>query len=321
MSHKINITNGKASFVSAKVKAWHGLGTVLPEQFTSEEAIKYGGLDYEVDLKPAGIMIDGQFQETPKHFATYRKDTGAVFGVVGSRYHVVQNVDAFKFFDDIVGQGEAIFETAGSLGQGETVFITAKLPDYIKVSDDVIEKYLLFTMAHDGSKAIQAMFTPVRVVCNNTLQAAMQNHSNRVTIRHTKSASDRLAEAHKIMGISNMFAEEMADVMNAATKIKLKDESVSQMIASALGLRADEEGNFSTRANNRLEAAMGFYTDGVGQNELCRGTLYGMYQAVTGFFEHNPKLSQEERFEVVNFGAGADASQKAFKMMEQLVRS
>ena len=126
-----------------------------------------------------------------------------MLGVVGKDYEVVQNVDAFEFFDAIVGGGDGIlYETAGALGKGERIFITAKLPGYIRVGKgDFIEQYLMLTTSHDGFGSITAAFTPVRVVCRNTLNAAMRNHSNAIKIRHTASANDRLKQAHTLMGI------------------------------------------------------------------------------------------------------------------------
>src|SRR3954451_19779789 len=107
----------------------------------------------------------------------------------------------------------SLHETAGALGKGERIFITAKLPDYIKVgSDDLIEKYLFLTTSHDGYGAITVAFTPVRIVCANTLNAAMRNHTNSIKIRHTEGAKERLEIAHRLMGISDKFSHELEQV-------------------------------------------------------------------------------------------------------------
>ncbi|HEY9340845.1 MAG TPA: DUF932 domain-containing protein [Hanamia sp.] len=138
-----------------------------------------------------------------------RTDTETVLGVVGKDYEVVQNIDAFSFFDAIVGGDGIFYETAGALGKGERIFITAKLPDYIKVgNDDLIEQYLFLTTSHDGSGSITAAFTPVRIVCNNTLNAALCKKSNAIKIRHTANAKERLEEAHKLMGITNQLSSQ-----------------------------------------------------------------------------------------------------------------
>lgn len=151
MAHNLNKnpSTGKHSFFSVQQKAWHGLGTILQRHPTSAEAIRYAGLDYKVEKRPLFTIANDAFinnllQEesipnilVPSYYANIRTDTQQVLGVVGKDYHIVQNLDAFSFFDSIVGNSDDIrYETAGALGRGERIFITAKLPDYIKVGKD-----------------------------------------------------------------------------------------------------------------------------------------------------------------------------------------
>lgn len=207
MAHNLNFNEQlqRHSFFTVKEKAWHNLGVVLDKCPTSAEAIRHAGLDYEVLKVPVFCTPENkQPVVIADKYATYRKDNGSVLGIVGDRYTIIQNRDAFTFFDEIVGEGAAIYETAGCLGNGEVIFITAKLPDYIKVgNNDLIEQYLFLTSSHDGSGAIQVAFTPIRIVCNNTLNFALQNCTNKLTIRHTESAKARLAQAHKVMGCTS----------------------------------------------------------------------------------------------------------------------
>ena len=191
MAHNINFNErtGRYSFFSVQQKAWHGLGQIVEQYPTSAEAIKHAGLDYEVVKSPlftkgsdiietvGGIEVGSSELEVPNCFANIRTDNNTVLGVVGKDYHIVQNREAFSFFDAIVGGGEGIlYETAGALGKGERIFITAKLPDYIRVGngDDVTEKYIFLTTSHDGSGSITAAFTPIRIVCQNTLNASLR---------------------------------------------------------------------------------------------------------------------------------------------------
>ena len=185
MAHNLNFNErtGLYSFFSVKQKAWHGLGQIVEQYPTSEEAIKYAGLNYEVAKSPLyikgsnfvetpnGIETTDSEQKVPNYFANIRTDNNAVLGVVGNDYHIVQNREAFSFFDAIVGGGDGIlYETAGALGKGERIFITAKLPGYIRVGNgnDVTEKYVFLTTSHDGSGSITAAFTPIRIVCQNS---------------------------------------------------------------------------------------------------------------------------------------------------------
>ena len=158
MAHNINYneTTGQHAFFSVQQPAWHGLGQIVQEYPTSAAAIAVAGLDYEVIKAPIFAKGKGIFENfsVPDQYATMRTDTKAVFGVVGKDYQIVQNTDAFAFFDAIVGGGDGIkYETAGALGKGERIFITAKLPDYIRVGngDDITEKYIFLTTSHDGS--------------------------------------------------------------------------------------------------------------------------------------------------------------------------
>ena len=320
MSHNISTVNGKESFVSAVEPAWHGLGVVLPKRFTSEEAIKYAALDYEVGLKPAVIELNGELVNVPKTFATYRKDTGDVFGSVGNKYTILQNREAFDFFDNIVGDKKAIFETAGSLGIGETIFITAKLPDYIKVKTDAIEKYLLLSTSHDGSRSTIAMFTPIRVVCSNTLAMALESGSGGVLFKHTKSIHKNLQKAEEIMYIAHLLSTTLQEVLEQAISVTIEDEDITNMIAYALGVKKDEEGKFSSRSLNMIYKAFSFYQNGQGQNDLCKGTLYGFYQGISGYLQHSRNYSSaEKKMKGIYFGTEHKIIQTAYTMMKTIL--
>src|SRR4030095_15906204 len=243
MAHNINFNEqtGKHSFFSVKEKAWHGLGQIVQDYPTSTEALQFAGLDYEVTKEDiyTSYNCDGQPMDFTKriktHFATIRKDTGDVLGVVGKDYEIVQNKDAFTFFDSIVGGDGIQYETAGALGKGERIFITAKLPDYIKVgNDDLIEQYLFLTTSHDGFGSITAAFTPIRIVCNNTLNAAFRNCSNSIKIRHTSNVKERLEQAHKVMGISYKLSEYLQTSFNQWSKVRISDKQVLKLIQLAM---------------------------------------------------------------------------------------
>ncbi len=319
MAHNLAEIDGKVSFFTAKEKAWHGLGTVVDRAQTSKEAIVVAGLDYDVAKKPIYTMTDGEFVEVQNKFATYRTDTDDVFGVVGSRYNVVQNSEAFGFFDAIVGNDEAMFETAGALKNGEIIFITAKLPSHILVGDDVIDNYLMLTSSHDGTKGIQVMFTPIRVVCSNTLNAALHNNKYKVNITHTASANDNLREAHKVMGISNMLTNELSEVFNAMSSVKVNDNTVKKYVIDSLSLKMDLEGNLSTRGNNIVNEVMEYYEVGPGQ-DTSRGTVWGMYNAVTGFYQNVKKFkTAEDKMVQTLFGNVRNKTDKAFQMAVKMV--
>jgi phage/plasmid-like protein (TIGR03299 family) len=182
------------------------------------------------------------------------------------------------------------------LGKGERIFITAKLPQYIRVSkDDLIEKYLFLTTSHDGMGSITAAFTPIRIVCNNTLNAALKNCSNSVKIRHTQSAKDRLEQAHKVMDISNKLSEQLEGIFNHWAKVTIRDEEVKKLIEQALApnkevlhhLKEKRRELLSTCYKNMCATALEYaFSSPSQQTETTRGTLIGAYNAITGYFQN-----------------------------------
>ena len=342
MAHNLNFNErtGRYSFFSVQEKAWHGLGQIVTDYPKSAEAIKHAGLDYEVIKSPlytnASNIIDPTESleirdnevNVPNYFATIRTDNNAVLGVVGKEYHIVQNREAFSFFDAIVGGTDGIlYETAGALGNGERIFITAKLPDYIRVGngDDVTEKYIFLTTSHDGSGSITAAFTPVRIVCQNTLNASLRNMINVVRIRHTSGAKQRLENAHKVMGLANEFSNQLEDIFNNWAKVKVADNEVKKMIQFALcpnketlqHLKAGNDDEISTVFKNTVEDAFAYaMTSDSQQMNTTKGTLFGAYNAVTGYYQNvrSYKDSEAKLQSIILGGTAQLKSQKAFEI-------
>ncbi len=324
MAHNLNFNQqtGQYSFFSVKEKAWYGLGKIVQDYPTSADALQFAGLNYTVEKRPLFTVnakneavfshpnSEEYFDEVnpdilvPNYFATIRTDTDDVLGVVGKDYEVVQNIDAFAFFDSIVG-GEGIqYETAGALGNGERIFITAKLPDYIKVgNNDLIEQYLFLTTSHNGLGSITAAFTPIRIVCNNTLNAAMYNKSNAIKIRHTASAKERLEQAHRVIGLTNTLSGELETLFNHWAKVRITDTEVRKLIQRAMvpnkevlkNLEAGKEDEMSTMFNNMVNNVYEYaMTSPTQQQETTAGTLFGAYNAVTGYFQNVRAYKNEE---------------------------
>lgn len=323
MAHNINIANGKASFMTVKEPAWHGLGKVLEQCPNSEKAIIDSGLNFPVDKTENYCYINGILTKTPSSFSTFRSDTGDILGDrLGKVYKVVQNKDAFGFFDAIVGEGEAIYETAGALGKGETIFITAKLPSYIRVKNDDIEKYLLLYMSHDGSGAITAMFTPIRVVCNNTLNAAIRGVGHKVTVRHTGNVEENLANAHKILGITNIISDQLTEIFGKMTTIKVDDKMlqgyIEQVIIPENRLKEVKAGKAELTQSQMkaIEGVTRYYFEGPGQDTLLtRGTMWGAYNAITGYFSNVKEYkSSEKKMKSLVLGHDYGVMQKGFDL-------
>lgn len=336
MAHNINFNEKtqQHSFFSVKEKAWHGLGQIVQDYPNSKEALQFAGLDFEVCKRPNIHRLDNSNEIiSTTSFYTYRPDTNVILGDrLGKDYEVVQNTDAFSFFDAIV-EGDGIqYETAGALGKGEKIFITAKLPGYIKVGDDdMIEKYLFLTTSHDGFGSIIAAFTPIRIVCNNTLNAALKNCGNSIKIRHTANAKERLEEAHKVMGISNQLSVQLERIFNQWSKVRITEKEVRKLIQLAMvpnkevlqNIEKDELNELSTCFKNMCDDVFEYnMTSPSQQYETTKGTVFGTYNAITGYFQNVRNYKDEEaKMKSLLYGGTAQLrTQKAFQLCESFVK-
>lgn len=333
MAHNIyfNEQTNQHAFFSVKEKPWHSLGKLVDKCTSSQKAIGYAGLDFGVEKRTLftshkSYALNGERLMVRDHFATVRTDNETVLGIVGNDYKVVQNTDAFSFFDSIV-KGEGIqYETAGALGRGERIFITAKLPSYIRVGrEDLLEQYLFLTTTHDGSGSITAAFTPVRIVCNNTLNAALKRMSNCVRIRHTNNAKQKLEQAHHLMGITNTLSGQLETIFNQWSKVPITDKEVYKLIQLALipnkeagqsisrGREEELSTLFLNNCNRAFEYAMSNETQ---QLDTTRGTLFGAYNAVTGYFQNVRSYKDKEgKLKSILYGGMAEQrTQKVFNL-------
>jgi len=341
MAHNLNYNEqtGTHRFFSVKEKAWHGLGKIVENYPTSAEAMEFAGLNYTVEKRPLFTMNNDTFYnsainkdavvpsiEVPGNYATVRTDTQQVLGVVGTDYQIVQNRDAFSFFDSIVGGDGILYETAGALGKGERIFITAKLPDYIRVGNgDLIEQYLFLTTSHDGYGSITAAFTPVRIVCNNTLNAALRSQSNAIKIRHTERAKERLEQAHRVMGISNNLSVQLDSIFNRWAKVRISDPELKKLIQQAMvpnkevlqNLTDGKDDELSTCFKNMVDSVYSYaMSNPTQQLETTAGTVFGAYNAVTGYFQNvRTYKDQEAKVKSLFFGGTAQMrTQSAFNL-------
>lgn len=322
MAHSLNtdLLTGKVNFVSSNNQVcWHGLGTILPQQFlTSEEVLKFVRMDYNVDLAPAYAKIGDLYVPIPNTKATYRTDSNTPFGAVGNKYTVVQNLEAFTFFDSIIENGEAIYETAGVLGDGERIFLCAKMPNYITIdgTNDVTNVYIVFTMSHDGSGAVKAMITPVRVVCANTLRMAIGQAKNTINIRHTASAQARISEAANLLGLTNIYVNECNEILNKLAVTKIDNTFVDSIINKVFDTTKDGE-KTTTKTANILQAVKADYLNGVGQGGII-GTAYGLLNGLTHYFDHTARTKDDQSRFISSFeGKIGKDRDKVFSLITQ----
>ena len=207
-------------------KPWHGLGTMVQEAPTSADALALAGLDWRVKQKPIqtadGVMISG-FK------ANVRETDGQVLGVVTDRYKVVQNDEAFAFTDALLGEG-VTYETAGSLQGGRRTWLLAKLPHHYIINGDEMEPYLVFMNAHDGSGSIKVAVTPIRVVCQNTLNLALERAKRSWATNHTGNIAGKMEDARDTLLGANRYMAELGLSIDRLNHKKLSDRQVYEYI-------------------------------------------------------------------------------------------
>lgn len=205
---------------------WHGLGTMVQEAPTSAEALSLAGLDWNVIQKAIetedGIPIHG-FK------ANIRDLDEKVLGVVTDRYKVVQNIGAFSFTDELLGEGVA-YETAGSLQDGRRTWLLAKLPQRYIISGDEVMPHLVFMNSHDGTGAIKAAMTPIRVVCQNTLNLALSTAKRYWSTNHTGNIQGKMEDARYTLLYADKYMAELGKAIDSLNRMKLSDRQVYEYI-------------------------------------------------------------------------------------------
>jgi len=297
-------------------KPWHKLGTEVMEAATSEQAIIASGLNWQVKQSPVEFMANGYSRKDSSHMVNYRSDNGESLGIVGDGYKVLQNKEAFSFFDAIVGVKEAIYHTAGALGKGERIWLLAKLPGYIRtVGDDVTEKFLLLSSSHDGSQAVTVMFTPIRVVCSNTLNVALGAKSNRVSVRHTLNMGLRVNEIQNELGIINQRFSLFEDATRKLAMTQITSEVLKKFVIDSGLVPTDADSkDGSTRAQNIMEEVSRLFEYGKGADLAgAHGTAWGAFNAVVEYVDHKRGGDNlNKRASSLLFGSGALIKQKAW---------
>lgn len=301
MAHELYIpVNGKPAMFYVGKPPWHGLGTMLENPPTSEEAIRAAGLDWEVAKFPlfASFGEEETFRREVNRKALMPLDRinsplCPVFGVVGDHYGIVQNTEAFNFFDPIVSGGLATYETAGALGEGERVWILARLAGSMLVArGDAVDKYLLLANSHTGMASVQIKLTPVRVVCNNTLTMALSfGHS--LKIPHFPDVKQRLAYAGKLIaGILKNY-EVVESSFKEMAKVRMSPgrfEAYLNQVMPLPGLPEKPSPALLAR-KEKIEAyrrvCSDFFAEGHENDPPgVRHTLWTAYNTITFFADH-----------------------------------
>ena len=216
--------NFETGFSASGIVPWHGLGEVIKEAPTSEDAIRIAGLDWEVIPKP---IYDGNGREIPGYKVNQRSSDGKNLGIVTNRYKIVQNREAFAFTDALLGEGVR-YETAGSLASGKRVWMLARLEN-TTLCEENIDPFLVFTNSHDGTGAVRVAITPVRVVCQNTLNFALNTADRHWSCAHKGDIQGKLEEARYTLESAERYMKALEEEFGELKLKKVTEDQVRRM--------------------------------------------------------------------------------------------
>jgi phage/plasmid-like protein (TIGR03299 family) len=263
-------------------RPWHKLGIELKEAPTSKDAIIASGLNWKVS-KEKVIVND---VESDEFFAIKRSDKNtpkSILGIVGKKYSPVQNENAFDFFDTIVGEKKAMYHTAGSLNDGKTIWILAKLPDGLSISsNDKVELYTLLSNRHDGKRSLIVQPTPIRVVCNNTLNMALRDSSNRMNFRHTSNVEQKMKMAALSLNFSLKTFAETKDAYKLIAKKEVTTDSLNEYFDNVINFDKARQTKQSLTKKNRLLDIFNYDLT----ESKSKPSLWIAYNAITYYTDH-----------------------------------
>lgn len=365
MSANIEVNERGASYAEngRKERAWHRLGQVFDRPMTMQEALEASHADYEVGLQPIvaltpnlseymakecdsisdfqdGMMNAVMDSVVPNYKVTMRLDTMKPLGIVTDSYGVVQNREAFAFIDTLCSGGltdhAPVIECAGVLGQGERVFVTAKFAEDIILDnkgDDKVEMYMVFTTSHDGSGSVKCLCTPIRVVCNNTLNSALRNNVGCLSLRHSINVTKRLdltneenaAMACKALNLMGVYTKSLKERFELLKAVKVAEKDLDRIFASVVLSDVDFDlykktngmTDISTRAKNLMGDMRMALENGIGQDMGVRGTAMWVYNGLTSYFQNNASFRDEEtKFDAITQGR---VQQKVYKAVQEML--
>jgi len=271
--------------LSVKERPWHGIGSVIEDAPTSEEAIKIAKLDWKVkqyQVKANGVTLEN-------YFCNMRTDKNIPLGVVKGRYKIVQNIEAFDFVDDIVGNKDipCRYETAGSLFNGKRIFLLVKLPNKELLGDDV-ENYLFFTNSHDGTSSLMAGITNVRVVCNNTLQMAIKGSKRTWSCRHTMNIVEKKQQAKESLGLAVKYMDSMNDMAEKLYQVKINEEIFFRNLF--------EKSNMAEKNKEEMIERIHIIYNEKDDLQNFKGTGWGMYNAIADYISNTTPLRMTKTY-------------------------
>ena len=279
---------------SVREVPWHGLGTIVQEAPTSADALRLAELDWSVIQKP--VFTDGV--EIPNYKANVIDKDNSFLCIVTDRYKIVQNADAFAFTDSLLDE-EVRYETAGSLRNGRTIWLLARMPQ-TKILDDEVDPFICFTNSHDGTGAIKVCMTPVRVVCNNTLNLALNTAKRMWSAKHTTNISARLTEARHTLRLANDYMGSLGETAEQLAYSKISTDEIMKILAELFPI----EDTASDRQKNTVQKVKDEIMYCYMQPDIAKflGTKYGFVNAVADWCDHAEPQRNTSDYQANNWG-------------------
>ena len=303
-------------FSGRGINPWHGLGTVVEGLLSSKEALDAAHLGWSVVQCPVLSVFNGKQQHVGGYKAIVRSDSGQTLSVMKDSYHPIQNSEAFEFFDTVVGEGQAVYDTAGALHGGRRVWIMARLPRPLFIEGDELERNILLVTSHDGSSTLKMMHVTTRVVCQNTLSIALSGARHSISILHRGNYKTRVAEAQRALKISYGYFDQLGLLIGELAKAPFARDEMQGFTERLLPIAEGEK-------SPRIEKARGQVVDLFKLGTGNRGrTKWDALNAVTEFVDHRRTYgktqlgtAEETRFASTLFGSGADIKARAVGLL------
>lgn len=294
-------------------KPWHGLGTRVEEAPTSADALRLAGLDWTVEQRP--VFLENSSVPVTNYKANVRDRDGQVLGIVTDRYQVVQNADAFSWTDELIG-GDVRYETAGSLRGGKKIWLLAKMPT-AKVAGDDVEPYLCFANTHDGSGAVKVCMTPVRVVCNNTLNLALNTAKRSWSMKHVGDMNGKLTEARQTLELAERYMLCLDAQALQLANVTVTDEKLEKLLSEMFPLKADA----TERQKNTVKAAKDEFMICYFMPDLkkFRGTGWGVVNAMADMVDHSRPRRETGSYRENNWGRIMDGHELVDRVTQKVM--
>jgi phage/plasmid-like protein (TIGR03299 family) len=266
-------------FSGRGIVPWHGIGAVLDGVLSSEDAIREAKLDWRVEQAPV-YSAHNWAAPIPGYLANVRSDTREVLGIVGEKYRVAQNRDVFAFAEDLIGANrvQCACETAGSLFNGRRVFMLVNMPKG-RIAGDEYQPYLCLSNAHDGTSSLQVFLTGIRVVCNNTLQAALRTAKRKISIRHLSGMETRKEEALKAMGAASKYFHDLEAFASELAGKKVNIGKVLDKLFPASKAMSSRQ----VKSNREVKELIRTLLRRKDDLQNFKGTAWGAYQAIADY--------------------------------------